>query len=60
MTRPLTRPALEALAAAAATRVELWQAIVRASGARTFAEIGVYRGAFAEALLGGCPFSRRE
>jgi len=55
MTRPLTRPALEALTASAADRIDLWRTIVRASGARTFAEIGVYRGAFAEALLDACP-----
>jgi hypothetical protein len=55
VTGRLTRSLLEALAVSAADRVELWRAIVQASGVGTFAEVGVYRGVFAEALLDGCP-----
>jgi hypothetical protein len=38
-----------------ANRVELWTRFVAASGAASLAEIGVYRGQFAEKLLAGAP-----
>jgi predicted O-methyltransferase YrrM len=37
------------------SRVELWTRFVGAAGARSVAEIGVYRGDFAARLLDGCP-----
>lgn len=43
------------LAEGAGSRVELWTRFIDAMGARTVAEIGVYRGRFAAAMLDGCP-----
>ena len=43
------------LAKAAPNRLELWSEFVREAGARSVAEVGVYRGAFAERILDGCP-----
>jgi Methyltransferase domain len=42
-------------AAGARTRLDLWVSLVNGVEARAVAEIGVYRGAFAERLLGECP-----
>jgi predicted O-methyltransferase YrrM len=46
---------LRTLAAAAASRMELWPRFVNEVGAATVAEIGVYRGAFAARMLAECP-----
>ena len=46
---------VERLAEGGSSRIELWTRLVQASGAPTVAEIGVYRGRFAAALLDGCP-----
>ena len=43
------------LAEGAESRVELWTRLIQETGARTVAEIGVYRGRFAAALLDACP-----
>jgi hypothetical protein len=42
-------------AADAPGRMELWQRVLRGMRARTVCEVGVYRGAFAEHVLRGCP-----
>ena len=47
--------ALRGIAEASTSRLELWTRFVTTAGAREVAEIGVYRGRFAEALLGSCP-----
>jgi predicted O-methyltransferase YrrM len=39
----------------AESRVELWTRLIQEAGVRTVAEIGVYRGRFAAALLDACP-----
>jgi hypothetical protein len=46
---------VERIAEGAGSRLELWTRFVEATGARTVAEIGVYRGRFAAALLDACP-----
>jgi hypothetical protein len=51
----LDEGALRAIAEASTSRLELWTRFVTAAGAREVAEIGVYRGRFAERLLGSCP-----
>jgi hypothetical protein len=38
-----------------ASRIELWTRFAHETGASTVAEIGVYRGQFAQRLLDGCP-----
>lgn len=43
------------LAQGAESRVELWTRLIHEAGVRTVAEIGVYRGRFAAALLDACP-----
>ena len=60
--RPVTdldERALRDIAAAASSRLELWQRIVAAGDMRAVAEIGVYRGRFAASLLQHCPGIRR-
>jgi Methyltransferase domain len=44
---------------AAQSRAELWTRFVAETQARSVAEIGVYRGQFAEKLLDGCPAIER-
>jgi predicted O-methyltransferase YrrM len=46
---------LRAIADEAPSRLDLWERIVEAAGARVVAEIGVYRGRFAASLLAACP-----
>jgi hypothetical protein len=46
---------VQAVATEAETRLELWASLLDRIGARTVAEIGVYRGAFAAHLLANCP-----
>jgi len=46
---------LRRLSDAAANRVELWTRFVAESGVGSLAEIGVYRGQFAQKLLAGAP-----
>lgn len=46
---------IAALAAAAPDRTALWQSIINELGVRTMAEVGVFRGMYAEAVLDGCP-----
>jgi hypothetical protein len=43
------------LAEGAESRVELWTRLIQQADVRTVAEIGVYRGRFAAALLDACP-----
>lgn len=43
------------IAQAARSRADLWRAFLQRSGARTVAEVGVYRGEFAARMLDGCP-----
>lgn len=43
------------LAVRSADRVEFWTEFVHTESVRTFAEIGVFRGAFAAAMLDACP-----
>ena len=47
--------ALRGFSEAAANRVELWTKFVAESGVASLAEIGVYRGQFAQKLLAGAP-----
>jgi hypothetical protein len=47
------------IAARRSSRVQLWVEFVRRIEARHVAELGVYRGAFAAALLDGCPSIER-
>lgn len=47
------------LAAAAVTRIQLWDRIVGAVGVETMAEIGVWKGEFARQLLAQCDVIRR-
>jgi hypothetical protein len=51
----IAEPQLREWGAGAATRAELWTRFVAESGARSVAEIGVYRGQFAAKLLDACP-----
>jgi hypothetical protein len=50
----MSAPDLDLLRSAP-SRMELWPRFVAGAGAAAVAEIGVYRGAFAERLLAGCP-----
>ena len=50
--------ALREWSEATANRVELWTRFVAASGVASLAEIGVYRGQFAQKLLAGAPEHR--
>jgi hypothetical protein len=45
---------IESIAAAAQDRIELWTQIVKDSNARAVAEVGVWKGEFAEELLTEC------
>jgi hypothetical protein len=53
--RELTEAEVRALADASGDRMELWTSFLQARGVRTAAEVGVYRGAFAERMLTECP-----
>lgn len=46
---------VDSLKAQADSRVDLWAELLRALGIRSLAEIGVYRGEFAEQMLARCP-----
>lgn len=50
-----TVAALPGILAGSRSRVELWDRLLRASGARAVAEVGVFRGEFAAQLLDGNP-----
>jgi hypothetical protein len=54
----LDEQALREIALSSESRVELWARFVAAADAREIAEIGVYRGEFAAALLERCPMIR--
>jgi Methyltransferase domain/Sulfotransferase family len=56
---PVSAEAIETIARETGRRVGLWTAFVNRIQARTVAEIGVYRGEFAEAVLDGCPSVER-
>lgn len=45
---------IQEIATAATTREEMWQHIITQCDIAQVAEVGVYRGAFAESLLSGC------
>jgi hypothetical protein len=51
----LSHDDLRTLASEAPTREDLWVNVITRADVRTVAEIGVYRGLFAEQLLDGCP-----
>lgn len=51
----LQREAIEALARKSRDRMQLWASFLQLSNARTVAEVGVYRGAFAAHMLSECP-----
>lgn len=51
----MDRQSLQALSSGAPDRLSLWTAFIGAVGARKVAEVGVYRGAFAERVLDTCP-----
>ncbi len=53
--RPLLDEAAVRALAQAPTRPDLWVDFVRQQAVRTVAEVGVYRGAFAQRMLDGCP-----
>ena len=53
--RPLLDEAAVRALAQAPTRPDLWVDFVRQQSIRTVAEVGVYRGAFAQRMLDGCP-----
>ena len=46
---------IKRLARTASSRTDLWTSFIVAQGCETVAEIGVYRGQFAERLLSDCP-----
>lgn len=46
---------LAQLSATAGERLPLWQSIINDLGVRTMAEVGVFRGLFAETMLNECP-----
>lgn len=50
---------LERCAQAPVNRTALWTSLANATGVRSMAEIGVYRGEFAAAMLSGCPGIQR-
>ena len=52
---PLSQQTIVQIAATATDRIGLWAALASASGANKVAEIGVYRGDFAAAMLDRCP-----
>lgn len=49
------RSSLERLLGSSRSRIDLWTHFINASGARSVAEIGVWRGEFAAELLAACP-----
>src|SRR5262249_59865514 len=51
----LMPPAIEDLARDSRDRMALWASFLQLSEVRTAAEVGVYRGAFAEHVLAQCP-----
>lgn len=51
----VTRDLIEELARDSPPRLRLWQAFLQHVDARTVAEIGVFRGAFAAHMLASCP-----
>jgi hypothetical protein len=51
----LTRPILAKCISQARSRVELWTEFIQSMGVGRMAEVGVYRGDFASALLQRCP-----
>ena len=53
--RRVDENALRVIADASTSRMELWPRFVDAAGARELAEIGVYRGGFAQRVLERCP-----
>jgi hypothetical protein len=55
----LSEAELKALAAAAGDRYDLWISFLKHLGAASIAEVGVFRGAFAERLLDDCPAIER-
>lgn len=55
----LTEAELRELVAPSGDRMELWASFLRARDIRTAAEVGVYRGAFAERMLTECPALER-
>jgi len=50
---------LEALATRAPSRLELWPQILSRANVRSMAEVGVWKGEFAESILGKCDFLSR-
>jgi hypothetical protein len=57
--RELTESEVRELAAASGDRMQLWASFLRDRDVRTAAEVGVYRGAFAERMLTECPSLER-
>ena len=55
MNEAATRSLVEGLAGRAGSRVNFWTHFIGACGARSVAEIGVWRGEFAAELLTACP-----
>jgi Methyltransferase domain/Sulfotransferase family len=50
-----TEETIRRIAREAEDRLELWTTFLNRIGAKTLAELGVYRGEFAERVLAGCP-----
>ena len=50
-----TRSLVEGLARRAGSRADLWTQFINACGARSVAEIGVWKGEFSAELLAACP-----
>src|SRR5437899_2954097 len=50
----LSEPFLGSISASAISRIQCWIEILRAAGIHTMAEIGVFRGKFAERMLQEC------
>jgi Methyltransferase domain len=51
---PLDDDVLRSIVAGSSSRLALWPQLIKAGGVRRMAEIGVYRGAFAERVLREC------
>lgn len=49
-------PQFQTRIAGAATRIELWEQILQIADVRTMAEIGVWKGEYAQQILSRCPF----
>lgn len=52
----IEEPQFQSGVAAAASRVDLWHRVLKEAGAKTMAEVGVWKGEFAREMLARCDF----